>query len=102
LYVGLTVYFLDGGLGVVIGADGLDGFEGGKVERGTGLETGGKSMHTGATDGFMVGDEVGSSAQKGFMVGLGVGTAVGLGVGGAVAAVTGAFVSTMQAGGSVG
>lgn len=74
----MAVYFLDGGLGVVIGADGLDGLEGGKVERGTG-----------ATVGFMVGDEVGSSAQKGFMVGLGVGTAVGLGVGGAVAVVTG-------------
>lgn len=86
---GMTVYFLDGGLGVVIGAEGLDGVEGGKVERGTGLVTGG---HTGATDGFMVGDEVRATGQEGFMVGLSVGTAVGLGVGGAVAVVTGAFV----------
>lgn len=99
---GMTVYFLDGGLGVVIGAEGLDGLEGGKVERGTGLVTGGSSVHTGATDGFMVGDEVGASAQKGFMVGLGVGSAVGLGVGGAVDAVTGAFVWSPQVGGLVG
>jgi hypothetical protein len=98
----MTVYFLDGGLGVVIGADGLDGLEGGKVDRGTGLVSGGRSVHTGATDGFMVGDEVGFSAQKGFMVGLAVGTEVGLGVGGAVAVVTGAFVSSLQDGGLVG